>query len=78
MKDSDTMNPGFTSRLSVVRFRKQKHFWLNVIKNLMSQVSADLFCMKTDHNFSLMLTKGYQFLNRAIKMLNNAVVTTCG
>lgn len=44
----------------------------------MSKVTAGFFCFKTDHDFSLTLTKCCRWLNITLKKLNYAAVSTSG
>lgn len=44
----------------------------------MSQVAADFFCIKTDHDLSLTFPMCFWCLNITIKRLYEAVVTTSG
>lgn len=58
-------NPSFTSTL-----------WLDSgNKSTLVKVKKDFFCIETEHDLSLTLTKHCQCLNTT-KQLNNAVVTT--
>ena len=63
---------GWGNKSSLVKERERLWFWLNVMKHVVSQVTAGLFCIKS---LNLFVTLCYQCPNITLKKIN-AVVTS--